>query len=206
MKCRCCPQQKCSNWWQKPKKSLQEAQAQLNRTQSTRPSELSKAKATLSKIAEVRSVDVEADRAAVNQAIAAMKQAQAELKQAEVRSPIDGEVLYIHTYSGEVISSDGIVEIGQTKRMQAVAEVYQSDIRKVRPGQQVRVMSDSIPGALRGTVERVGSQVRRQTIINTDPSTNIDSRVIEVHVALDNASSQKAAKFTNLQVTVGIEL
>ncbi len=188
------------------KKSLQESQAQLNRTQSTRPPELSKARATLSKIAEVRSVDVEADRAAVNQAIAAMKQAQAEFKQAEVRSPMDGEVLYIHTYSGEVISSDGIVEIGQTKRMQAVAEVYQSDISKVHPGQKVRVTSDSIPDTLRGTVERVGSQIRRQTIINTDPSTNIDSRVVEVHVALDNASSQKAAKFTNLQVTVGIEL
>ncbi len=188
------------------KKSLQESQAQLNRTQSTRPPELNKARATLSKIAEVRSVDVEANRAEVNQAIAAMKQAQAELKQAEVRSPIDGEVLYIHTYSGEVISSDGIVEIGQTKRMQAVAEVYQSDVSKVHPGQKVRVTSDSIPGALQGTVERVGSQIRRQTIINTDPSTNIDSRVVEVHVSLDNASSQRAAKFTNLQVTVGIEL
>jgi HlyD family secretion protein len=188
------------------KKSLQESQAQLNRTQSTRPPELNKARATLSKIAEVRSVDVEADRAEVNQAIAAMKQAQAELKQAEVRSPMDGEVLYIHTYSGELISSDGIVEIGQTKRMQAVAEVYQSDVSKVHPGQKVRVTSDSISGALQGTVERVGSQIRRQTIINTDPSTNIDSRVVEVHVSLDNASSQRAAKFTNLQVTVGIEL
>jgi HlyD family secretion protein len=188
------------------KKSLQESQAQLNRTQSTRPPELNKARATLSKIAEVRSVDVEADRAEVNQAIAAMKQAQAELKQAEVRSPMDGEVLYIHTYSGELISSDGIVEIGQTKRMQAVAEVYQSDVSKVHPGQKVRVTSDSISGALQGTVERVGSQIRRQTMINTDPSTNIDSRVVEVHVSLDNASSQRAAKFTNLQVTVGIEL
>jgi HlyD family secretion protein len=188
------------------KKSLQESQAQLNRTQSTRPPELNKARATLSKIAEVRFVDVEADRAEVNQAIAVMKQAQAELKQAEVRSPIDGEVLYIHTYSGEVISSDGIVEIGQTKRMQAVAEVYQSDVSKVHPGQKVRVTSDSISDALQGTVERVGSQIRRQTIINTDPSTNIDSRVVEVHVSLDNVSSQRAAKFTNLQVTVGIEL
>jgi HlyD family secretion protein len=30
--------------------------------------------------------------------------------------------------------------------------------------------------------------------------------VIEIHVALDAASSKKAAKFTNLQVTAAIEL
>jgi HlyD family secretion protein len=58
---------------------------------------------------------------------------------------------------------------------------------------------------LLGKVERIGSQVKRQTIVNTDPSTNIDARVIEVHVALDAASSQKAAKFTNLQITAEIE-
>jgi HlyD family secretion protein len=186
-------------------KQLQESQAGLNRTRSTRPRELSKAKATLDQLAEIRPVDVEASRAEVKRTLAAMHQAQAELKQAEVRSPIDGEVLYIHTRAGEVVSTDGIVEIGQTKRMDAAAEVYQSDIGRIKKGQQARVTSDSIPGELRGTVERIGSQVRRQTIVNTDPSSNLDSRVVEVHVALDPASSQKAAKFTNLQVMVVIK-
>lgn len=186
-------------------KQLQEAQASLNRTRSTSPRELSKAKATLDQLAEIRPVDVEASRVEVKRTLAAMNQAQAELKQAEVRSPIDGEVLYIHTRAGEVVSTDGIVEIGQTGKMYAVAEVYQSDISRIKRGQQARVTSDSIPGELRGTVERIGSQVRRQDIINTDPSSNLDSRVVEVHVALDPASSQKAAKFTNLQVTVVIK-
>ena len=185
---------------------LQEAQAELNRTRSTSPQELNKARATLNQIAEVRPVDVEADRVEVRRAIASMKQAKANLDEAYVRSPQDGVVMDIHTRAGEVVSDDGIVEIGQTKQMVAVAEVYQSDISKVRPGQQVRVTSDSIPGELQGTVERVGSQVRRQEIVNTDPSTNIDSRVVEAHVALDDTSSQKAAQFTNLQVKVEIEL
>lgn len=183
-------------------KQLQEAQAGLNRMRSTRPRELSKARATLDQLAEVRPVDVEASRAEVKRTRAAMNQAQAELQQAEVRSPIDGEVLYIQTHAGEVVSSDGIVEIGQTAKMYAVAEVYQSDISRIKKGQQARVTSDSIPGELHGTVERIGAQVRRQTIVNTDPSSNLDSRVVEVHVALDRASSQNAAKFTNLQVMV----
>jgi HlyD family secretion protein len=187
-------------------RSVQEAKATLNRIHSTSPQELNKARATLAQIAEVRPVDVRSAQAEVNRTIAARNQAQTNLNQASVRSPVDGEVLYIHTRSGEIVSNDGIAEIGQTRRMQAITEVYQSDVSKVRPGQRVRVKSDAISGELTGTIERVGSQVRRQTIINTDPSSNIDSRVVEVHAALDPASSQKAAKFTNLQIQVVIEL
>lgn len=186
-------------------KSLQEAQATLNRIRSTTPQELNKARATLTQIAEVRPVDVQAAQAEVNRAIATRNQAKASFEQTSVRSPVDGEVLNIHTRSGEVVSMDGIVEIGQTRQMQAIAEVYQSDVNKIRVGQRVRVTSDTIPGELTGTVARIGSQVRRQTIVNTDPSANIDARVVEVHVNLDPASSQKAAKFTNLQVQVVIE-
>jgi hypothetical protein len=64
----------------------------------------------------------------------------------------------IHTRAGEVVSDDGIAEIGQTKQMVAVAEVYQSDVSKVRPGQQVRVTSDSIPGNCK---ERLSELVHR---------------------------------------------
>jgi HlyD family secretion protein len=187
------------------RRSLQEAQATLARIRSTSPQELNKARATLAQIAEVRPVDVRSAQAEVNRAIAARNQAKANLEQASVRSPLDGEVLYIHSRSGEIVSNDGIVEIGQTQQMQAIVEVYQSDVSKVQPGRKVRVTSNAIQGELTGIVERVGSQVRRQTIINTDPSANIDARVVEVRVALDRASSQKAAKLTNLQVQVEIE-
>jgi len=96
------------------------------------------------------------------------------------------------------------VEIGQIDRMYAIAEVYQSDIQKIRLGQSVLCTSEAIPEKLKGTVERIDRKVRRQTVINTDPSKNIDDRVIEVHIKLDQASSQIAANFTNLQVQVEI--
>lgn len=187
------------------RQNLQAAQATLDRIRSTSPAQVSQAKANLERIAEVRPVDIRAAQAEVDRAIAVHNQAKAALDQASVRSPVDGEVLYVHTRSGEVVSNDGIVEIGQTRQMKAIAEVYQSDVNEIHTGKRVRVTSDAIPGELTGTVERVGSQVRRQTIINTDPSSNIDARVVEIHARLDNASSQKAAKFTNLQVRVAIE-
>jgi HlyD family secretion protein len=187
------------------RKNLQSAKATLDRIRSTSPAQVNQAKSTLERIAEVRPVDIRAAQAEVDRAIALRNQAKANLEQSLVRSPVDGEVLYVHTRSGEVVSNDGIVEIGQTRQMKAIAEVYQSDVGKVLPGQRVRVKSAAISGELTGTVERVSSQVRRQTIVNTDPSTNIDARVVEVHAKLDNASSQKAAKFTNLQVQMVIE-
>lgn len=187
------------------KKSLEEARVLLARIEGTSVAQLNQAKANLERVSEVRPVDVEADQVGVSRAVAAMNQIKAELELAYVRSPLDGEILYIHTRSGEVVSNDGIVEIGKTQQMEAVAEVYQSDVSKIRLGQRVRIISDAIPEEMFGTVERIGSQVRRQTIINTDPSTNIDSRVVEVRVTLDKLSSQKAAKFTNAQVKVVIE-
>jgi HlyD family secretion protein len=187
-------------------KNLQEAQAVLRRTQTTSSPQLSEAKATLDRIAEVRPVDVQAAEAEVSQAIAAVNQAKANLEQAFVKSPQNGMVLDINTRPGELIGNSGIVEIGQTDPMYAVAEVYQSDISRVRSGQRVRLTSDSFPDQLQGTVEWIGAQVQRQNTVNTDPSENIDARVVEVHVRLDHTSSQKAAKFTNLQVKAVIEL
>jgi HlyD family secretion protein len=186
-------------------RALQEAQIGLERLRSTTPNELNREKATLAKIAEVSPEDIHLAQAEVNRTLANLDQAKASLAETEVRSPIDGEILYINTRAGEAVSTEGIVEIGKTQQMQVIAEVYQSDVGEVHPGQRVRVTGDAFSSELRGTVERVGSQVRRQTIVNTDPSANIDGRVVEVYAILDAASSQRAAKFTNLQVKVVIE-
>lgn len=186
-------------------RSLQEAQAVFNRLKTTRSPELAEAQARLTQIAEVRSVDVNVAQADVARAQAAVQQIQAKLAQAHILAPQDGVILDIHTYPGEVVASEGIVELGQTSQMVAVAEVYQSDVSKVQPGQAVKVVSDALPTALQGRVDWMSSKVQRQTIINTDPSENIDARVVEVYVQLDPESSQLAAKFTNLQVNVVIE-
>ena len=187
-------------------KQLSEAKAILNRTNSTGSEQIGEAEATLDRIAEVRPVDVEAAKAEVKRAIAAMNQAKVNLDKAIVRSPQDGTVLEVHARPGELVSNDGIIDIGETQQMYAIAEIYQSDINNIRTGQSVRVSSDSLPEELQGTVDTIGWQVKRQNIVNTDPSANIDARIVEVQIKLDEASSQKAAKFTNLQVKVVVEL
>ncbi|MBE8997610.1 ABC exporter membrane fusion protein [Nostoc sp. LEGE 12447] len=187
-------------------KSLQEAQAKLNRTQSASQQQVKQATATLEEIAEVRGVDVEAAQAEINRAVAAMNLAKINLKQAQVRSPQNGQVFEIHTHPGELVSNNGIADIGQTSQMYVIAEVYESDIGKVHSGQQVRIFGDYLPLELQGIVDRKGLQVRRQSVINTDPVSNIDNRVVEVYIRLDEVSSRKAASLTNMQVKAVIEL
>ncbi len=184
---------------------LAEARANLARIQTSGQQQIKEGQATLEGIAEVRPVDVAAAQAEVSKAVASVKRAEANLQQAYVRSLQDGQVFKIYTRPGELVSDEGIAEIGQTKQMYAVVEVYQSDINKIRPGQKVRLNSDSISRELYGSVERVGWQVQRQNIVNSDPSSNLDARVVEVHVRMDEASSTKAAKFSNLQVKAVIE-
>ncbi|MBE9224393.1 ABC exporter membrane fusion protein [Phormidium sp. LEGE 05292] len=185
---------------------LKEAEANLTKITAGKQEQENEAKATLERIAEVRPVDVEIAKAEVSQAEATVKRAQANLETAYVRSPRDAQILKVHTKAGELVSNEGIVELGETNKMYAVAEVYESDINKVKLGQKVRVKSDSITEELPGTVEQIGLQVKKQNVINTDPSANIDNRVVEVKIKLDDAASQKVAGLTNLQVNVEIEL
>jgi HlyD family secretion protein len=123
-----------------------------------------------------------------------------------VKAPKEGVVFKVHTRPGETVSNDGIIELGQVKQMIVTAEVYQTNISKIKEGQKVRVVSNSLPNELQGKVDLIGWQIQRQNVINADPSDNIDSRVVEVRIQLDEESSQKAAKFTNLQVKAIFEL
>ncbi len=185
--------------------SLKEAEANLARTKATNPANLDRAQATLSQIAEVRPVDIQVAQADVDRAIAIRDQAAASLEQSIVYAPIEGEVLTIYARPGEVVGTDGILDLAQTSHMRAIAEVYQSDIQKIAVGQPVTVTSTALAEPLQGTVSRIGSEVLRQSVVNTDPSVNIDSRVVEVYIDLNEESSQRAAKFTNLQVQAVIE-
>jgi HlyD family secretion protein len=187
-------------------KQISEAQAVLARIEATSGKQVSSAQGTLSKIAEVRPVDITASKAELKQTVAAEKEAKANFEQAFVKAPKDGVVFKIYTRPGETVSNDGILELGQIKEMVVTAEVYQTNISKIKAGQKVRVVSDSLPSELQGKVDLIGWQIQRQNVINADPSDNIDSRVVEVRVQLDEESSQKAAKFTNLQVKAIFEL
>ena len=187
-------------------RNLQEAQAVINRIQTTRSPELNEAQSTLDRISEVRTVDIFASQAQVDRAIASVQQAKAQLDLAYVRTPQAGVVLEVNTRAGELVSSNGIVEIGQTNQMLAVLEVFEGDIVKVEKGKIVKLFGDSLPKALTGEVIEIGKRVQRQNVVNSDTSANIDARIVEVRVKLDPDSASQVRSLTNLQVTGEIQL
>ncbi|MGH0032680.1 MAG: efflux RND transporter periplasmic adaptor subunit [Myxococcota bacterium] len=171
--------------------------------------ELANAKRELARHSELNTNRVVSDSSReewetrVRVAEAELARARAELSRAYVRSPIDGRVLYVHAREGEQVGSDGILELGRTDAMFAVAEVYEDDVARVRVGQRARVRSPALPDDLSGTVDWIHLKVAKQDALGTDPAARKDARVVEVEIRLDD--SAPAAALTNLQVEIEIE-
>jgi HlyD family secretion protein len=127
---------------------------------------------------------------------------QAELQRSFIFSPIDGVVLDVRANPGEFISEDGAIDLGNVKRMFAIAEVYETDIRRVRIGQRATISSAALDDTLDGTVQFIQLMVAKQDAIGTDPAARKDARIIEVGILLDE--SESVAGLTNLQVDVVI--
>ncbi len=185
---------------------LQEALSTRDRLATTLQAQIIEANRTRDRIAEVRPVDIATQAREVDSAIAALKRAETNLAQAYVRAPKAGQILKILTRVGEKISTEGLVELGQTDRMVAVLEIYQTDIDRVQVGQPVQVTGQSFSGDVKGTVSQVGLQVERQRIAGNQPGENLDRRVIEVKVRLHPDDSRRVAAFTNLQVQGKIQI
>ncbi len=186
---------------------IKEAESTYAQTVATLKEQIKQANANLAKVSEVRPVDVRAAEAEVTSSIAAARQVRADLELAYVRAPIAGEVFKIYTRPGEATSSKGIVEIGQNDRMLAVAEIYESDIGKIKIGQVAEIKSETgaFKGTIRGTVSQIGLQIAKKDVLSTDPAADADSRIVEVKLTLEPSDSNLVRGLTNSKVEVIIK-
>ncbi|MBD2693573.1 HlyD family efflux transporter periplasmic adaptor subunit [Anabaena catenula] len=186
---------------------LIEATANRNKTIATLQKQIDEERARFNRLVDVRPTDVQIAQAQITNAIALIKKAQAELQLSYVKAPSPGEILKIHTKSGEVMSSNGIAEIGQTDQMFVVAEVPEDSIGKVRVGQLATITSDNgaFNGQLTGTITEIGRQIGKKDVLNTDPAADVDARVVEVKIAISPENSQRVSGLTNAKVVVEIK-
>jgi HlyD family secretion protein len=129
-----------------------------------------------------------------------LARARAEAQRSYIHAPLDGRVLDIIVRPGELIGEFGILEVGQVDRMFAIAEVFETDIRRVRTGQRATIRSAALKEELEGTVTHIRQKVEKQDEIGTDPAARKDARIIEVAIELDDSTA--ASRLTNLQVDV----
>ncbi len=181
---------------------IQEARANLQRTLNTLEQQIQENQAMLSAVTEIRPVDLQIAQDEVMTAKANVERAQAELELSYVRAPHAGRILKIHTFPGELVKNEGILELGNIQKMYVTAEVYETDISRVKLGQSVTIKTDKMLGDLKGTVEEIGWKVGRQDVLGTDPVVDTDARVVEVKISLDHRSSAKVNRLTNLKINV----
>jgi HlyD family secretion protein len=166
--------------------------------------QLSQSQGLLSSVREVRPTDIQFAEAQLQTAIVNVKKAEVDLDLAQVRAPIDGQVIKINSKTGEVVSqTNGVVDLGNTKQMYAVAEIYETDIGKIKVGQKATIESEAFEGEITGKVDRIGLQIAKNDVLGTDPAAKTDVRIVEVKIKLDD--STKVSGLTNLQVRVKIE-
>ncbi len=134
--------------------------------------------------------------------LSSIKAINVDLSQTQLVSPIDGIVLQIVSREGERSDSRGIVEVGSNHLMEALIEVYESDIENIKLGQLVTLISENggFKGSLKGEVDLISPQVRQRRVLSTDPTGDADARIVEVRVKLDKVSAKMVSHLTGMRV------
>jgi HlyD family secretion protein len=128
-------------------------------------------------------------------------------------APTGGRVVRFLSHPGDTVTTQPVLQLAETNKMVVLAEVYESDVGKVRQwlsgGKPVkaevdmRVLSDG--KKLTGTVadaSKVATVVAKNILTPLGPREDADRRVVEVEVELDAASAAIAKDYIGLQVRV----
>lgn len=183
---------------------LNNARASLTQIEARRRTEVQNAEAQLQ--AQQANLPLSQVQVSVESARQNLQLAQAKLDRTIIRAPSEGRILNVITQAGEAIGEQGILDLGDTSQMYAVAEVYETDVNLVKVGQSATITSrnGAFASPLTGKVSEVGWQIFKNDVLDDDPAANADSRVVEVKIRLDN--SQLVESLTNLQVDVRIDV
>lgn len=136
-----------------------------------------------------RAEDVAAAEARLTLAEANAALAQALYDKTLVRSPIDGRVLRRWRAAGEAVSNQPptpIAIIGDTAALRVRAEVDETDIARITPGQPVAVTADAFAGQrFAGRVVRIADRLGAKQVRTGRATDRADARVLEVLIDLD---------------------
>lgn len=176
------------------------AKAEKDRTKSERLA----AESTLTSVRTVRPDDIKIAESEVKAKEAELNLAQTNVDLAMIVAPIDGTVLTIHTRSGEAVGDLGILDLADLNSIDAVAEVDERDILRVKVGQSAEALIDTLSAPVPGKVREIGGQVKRNAILDSNPSQPLDTRIIEVRIELDPKYNDKLKHMINMKIKARI--
>lgn len=152
----------------------------------------------------VRPVDIAVARAQLQVSEAGLGQAIKQLENAEIRSPLDGRLLRIYSWPGMKETDQGLAQLGSVGEMQVWAQVYQTDVSRIRPGQLATVWAESggFDGRLQARVGEITGEVSNRDIFSINANNNVNARVVLVKLNLSPDDSRRLARLTGLNVNV----
>jgi HlyD family secretion protein len=143
----------------------------------------------------------EADLAAAE---AAEQRARRDFGASTIYAPADGRVLKINAREGEAVGLSGLLDMARTGHMFVLAEVYETDVSRVRVGQHATISGDLLgTTTLTGVVERISDNVKDATVMPGDTVSFADKRVVEALIRLDR--NEPAANLIGGKVIVVIQ-
>lgn len=164
---------------------------------------LEEARHRAASIAEVRTVDVTYAENQVALARSQLAGAEAKVEQSLLRAPINGIILDTLLQPGELAGTP-VLSLGATDAMGVEAYVYDTDIRRMRPGAVATITSYAFAGALTGTVTNIAPVLRSSPAVPIRPEAASDRRVAKARIALAPADAKRVADLSNQEVEVQI--
>ena len=157
-------------------------------------------------LAGTREEEVAMAVAAQAAAEAKVKELTAVLERTRLRAPSPGKALRLLRREGEAVVSleaTPLILFADTRRLQVLAEIDESQVSLVRPGMAVKVRPRGQPERVyTGTVLRLMDRVGRKHTAMDDPREKVDLQVLEVIIALP----ESAGLFLQQRVDVTITL
>ena len=199
--------------WDQLQASLREAEANLNAARALLPSlQFSQSRArelfndggiSEQELGEVQA-NVISKTADINTAKAALSLARTQLDTAEVRSPMDGLLIRIYSWPGMSETDDGLALIGRADRMQVWAQVFQTDVNRLRIGQaaQVKAETGGFSGTIPARLVSIIRQVSARDLFATTGNNDVNARVVLVKLDLDPADRDRVKRLSGLNVLV----
>ncbi|MDY0030290.1 MAG: HlyD family efflux transporter periplasmic adaptor subunit [Pseudobdellovibrionaceae bacterium] len=162
------------------------------------------AEETLDSLKTIRPEDISIAQAQVNVARSELNAAKATLALSVIYAPIDGTIITIHSRDYEAVGDIGVLDIANLDVMDVVAEIDENDILDVQQGQKAEISVPGLDVTLQGAIRELGRQIKRNSIMDSNPNQRLDTRIVEVRVELDGNQNQIVRHLINKKVRVRV--
>jgi len=142
-----------------------------------------------------RDEDVVISRASLAEIAATVRQLRSQVDQTVIRAPCDGLVMKRSVHIGDISSGSKVMfDLVRDGRLELRAQIPESDLSRIKPGQKVEVQSvlTSAP-ATAGTVREIS------------PSIDLDSRLGTVKIDLSESQNFRSGNFARGEISLGAD-